>query len=538
MNSIPRPPVTNVLVTRSITNLTPETRESILRSVGYNVFAFPAALLVVDFLSDSGTTAMTDIQWAAMLRGDESYGRNTGYYCLLEALRDIFERGEQREYAFRRVLLESGSVALYKERLLKQYEGGFVNGGTAQMLRPNTFIVPQARCAENLLFSTMKDSFQFSEKSSSPIILGNGFFDTTRANARVAGFDLMTFTQPGLTDHFPPHLLHETNPFKGNMDIGAASGFLSSNNDTSLIALIIVTITNNWAGGQPVSMANIRAVSKLASTYGLPLFFDACRFAENAKFIKDFEHGYQSHTIPQIVQEMFSFADGFTISFKKDALANMGGALCIRDEGVFARRYPGIGLSIREQQILRYGNDSYGGMSGRDLMAASVGLYEGTKNDYLSARIEQVREFAQKLIAAEVPVLLPPGGSAVFLDMDEFFKGSERPHGEFAALGFTLKLLSSYGIRAFESGPFAWEWDKIDDKGKAETPNLVRFAIPRNVMGDRHLDFTVAAIKRLYQRRDTIPGVRIIHGQHLSLRHFQSVLEPIPANDGHSQDDE
>ncbi|KAJ5018724.1 Tryptophanase [Colletotrichum sp. SAR 10_99] len=419
-------PSHNTLVVRPHIAITPEEREEVLHSVEYNVFAFPAALLTCDYLSDSGTSAMTDVQWAAMLRGDESYGRNSGYYCLHEAFRDVFERGEDRRSVFKDVLAGTADSTFYREIFLKEICGGFVNGGPLQLIRPNFFILPQGRCAEALLFSTLSDTLCNIDTdprnvSNLPALISNGFFDTTGANAAAAGFQLHTFTQPGLTDPSQPN--------------------------------------------------------------SLPLFFDACRFAENAKFIQDFEAGYQDRSIPQIVQEMFAYADGFTISLKKDGLANMGGALCFRDQGIFPIRFGAdIGIRLKERQIMCYGNDSYGGMSGRDVMAAAVGLYEVTKETYLADRIGQVKKFAEGLIAKGVPVLLPPGGHAIYLDMDGFFADCGRSYGEFASVDFTLELLKDYGIRACEAGPFGWEWDKKESitQDRDNIPNLVRFAVPRS----------------------------------------------------------
>ncbi|KAL4724627.1 hypothetical protein ACLX1H_008069 [Fusarium chlamydosporum] len=503
-----------------------EVRERVLKAVQYNVFSFPSALVVADFLSDSGTAAMTSGQWSAIMQGDESYGRNAGYYYFLDALRDIFERGDNRVNSYRESLLDF-NVDTYLERFLVHQEGGFVNGGSAQLTRPNTFLVPQGRCAESLLFHAT--SYGFNKSSGhSPIVISNGFFDTTSANAKAAGFSLQPFSQEGCMQASPDPEWRSKNSFKGNMDVSAAEQFLSNKDHQADVLLIILTITNNAAAGQPVSMANIKEVSRLSKAYGVPLVLDACRFAENAMFIKLFEKGYGDCSINEIVREMFSYADGFTISLKKDGLANIGGVLCLRDGGMLTTKHADIGIRIREEQITRYGNDSYGGMSGRDIMAATVGLYEGTNEDYLISRLDQVKRFAEKLSEAGLPVVLPPGGSAVFLDMDMFFEDCNRRYEDFAAVGFTLELLGTYGIRSFELGPFALELDNAEDKNTAEkaTPNLVRFAVPRNALTDQHLDYTVSAIKELKEKRHTIGGARITHGKNLKLRHFQSALEP------------
>ena len=296
------------------------------------------------------------------MRGDESYGRNWGYYCLLEAFRDIFERGNNQERAFQRILAGSADVDFYRNKLLVPSEDGFVNGGPHQLERPNFFIVPQGRCAENLLFSTLGEVIaggQHGKATGRPTLVSNGFFDTTAANASVAGFELQVFTQPGLSDPFPQELVGKENNFKGNLDVAATEAFMEAH--PGQVTMILVTITNNWAASQPVSMANIRDAAALARRQMVPLFFDACRFAENAYFIQRYEDGYSGKTIADIVHEMFTYAEGFTISLKKDGLANMGGVLCFRDKGLFAQRYEGIGLLFKERQIVSYGNDSYGG---------------------------------------------------------------------------------------------------------------------------------------------------------------------------------
>ncbi|KAF4825316.1 Tryptophanase [Colletotrichum tropicale] len=501
-------PSHNTLVVRPHIAIPPVGREEVLRSVEYSVFAFPAALLTSEYLSDSGISAMTDVQWAAMLRGDESYGRNSGYCCLLEAFRDVFERGDRRS-AFKDVLAGTAGSTFYREVFLKEVCGGFVNGGPLQHIRPNFFILSQGRCAEALLFSTFIDILRNSDTdphnvSNPPAFISNGFFDTTDANAAAACFQLHTFTQPGLTDPFPIEQVGVTNLFKGNLDIEKASGFLGAGGNASRVAMLLLIITNNWAGAQPVSMGNIKAAAELAKQHNLPLFFDACRFAENAKLIQDFEAGYQDRSSPQIVQEMFAYADDFTISLKKDSLANMGGALCFRDHGIFPTKFGAdIEIRLKERQIVCYGNDYHGGMSGRDVMTPAVGLYEVTKETYLADRIGQVKRFAGGLVAEGIPVLLPLGGDAIYLDMDGFFSDYRRSYGEFASIAFTLELLKDYGIRAYEAGPFGWEWDKKGNiaQDRDNIPNLVRFDIPRYVMSDRHIEYTIAAISQLHQRR-------------------------------------
>ncbi|KID63592.1 Tryptophanase [Metarhizium brunneum] len=528
-NNLPPVPVHRTLVVRTAVQSTAQEREHILKEVEYNVFAFPAEMVYCDFLSDSGTSAMTDVQWAALLRGDESYGRNAGYYCLQDAFRDIFERGHDRRYLFRHVMAGTVDSQLYCNTLLQPSQGGFVNGGHVQLARPNFYIVPQGGCAEAILFSELMNSSSSNDASVAPVIISNGFFDTTATNAAAAGFELATFLQPGLREPLDPNEASSHNPFKGNLDLLATRNFLAKNHHRT--ALILITITNNFATAQPVSMANIRAAASLAKGFNIPCFFDACRFAENARLIQEFEPGYDACSIAEIVKEMFSLVDGFTISLKKDGMSNMGGALAIRDNGCLMKKSQDIGVRLKERQILAYGNDSYGGMRGHDLMAAAAGLYETTKESYLRSSIGQVRSFAQKLHSAGVPILWPPGGHAIYLDMNAFFADCPRSPGDFASVGFTIELLRQHGIRAVEAGPFAWEWDKKQSEEERDAiPDLVRFAVPRNSMNDGHIDYTVAAIHELYQQRHILPNVRIIRGKHLRIRHFQCGFALVPAS--------
>ncbi|MFX1288917.1 MAG: beta-eliminating lyase-related protein, partial [Promethearchaeota archaeon] len=239
---------------------------------------------------------------------------------------------------------------------------------------------------------------------------------------------------------------------------------------------------------------------------------------------------YKTYSISEIIKEMFSYADGFTISFKKDGLANIGGGLFFRDQGVFYKNFSdngNIGTKLKEKQILTFGNDSYGGLSGRAIMSITVGLYEVVKEQYLRERIRLVREFALKLSQKGVPVVLPPGGHAVYINIEKFFEGTDMKIDDFGGVGFTIELLKHYGIRACELGPFAFEWDKKTPEQRKGILNLVRFAIPRNVYESSHIDYAVSAITELYHNKEKIPKVEVSRGINLRLRHFQSGLQPI-----------
>lgn len=523
-------PTKRSLVVRNIKDVTMKQREIALKETEYSMFSFPADMLVLDFLSDSGTTTMTDLQWSALFHGDESYGRNKGYYVLLDAIRDIFERGNHPKKTIRLILSgETNVQKLMDELYLTSFKGGFVNGGIHQLERPNAFIVPQGRCAEHLLFSTIAQLKRELNISETCYIPNNGHFDTTEANIAANGMHPVNLFSTNLFEDFDHLEMDKKNPFKGNMGIMELEKFIQEKG-ADCIPLIYLTITNNTAAGQPVSMENIKAVQKIAKTHEIPLFFDACRFAENAIFIKNFEEGYKNYSIPEIVKEMFSYADGFTISFKKDGLANMGGGLFFKDKGIFHQKFSlngDIGIRLKEKQILTFGNDSYGGMSGRDIIALAVGLYEIVREPYLDERIRQVRDFARKLAMNGVPVILPAGGHAVYINMNKFFENTNMKIEDFGGVGFTIELVRHYGIRGVELGPFAFEWDNKTEEERKGILHLVRFAVPRNAYDSSHIDYAVAAITELYKNREGIPKVKVSRGAKLRLRHFQSGLQPI-----------
>ncbi|MFX0178118.1 MAG: tryptophanase [Candidatus Hodarchaeota archaeon] len=526
-------PVKRSLVVRNIKEVSKEQREIALKETEYSMFSFPADMLVLDFLSDSGTSTMTDLQWSALFHGDEAYGRNKGYYILLDAIRDTFERGDNPRKIISLILSgETNIKKLMDEIYLTSFKGGFVNGGIYQLKRPNAFLVPQGRCAEHLLFSTIAPILKEKKPKTEFFVPNNGHFDTTEANIAANGLHPVNIFSANLFKEFPIDQIDVRNPFKGNMEIEELESFINEKGSEN-IPLIYLTITNNTAAGQPVSMQNIKDVNKIADKFEIPLFFDACRFAENAIFIKKFEENYKNKTIPRIVQEMFSYVDGFTISFKKDGLANIGGGLFFKDSGIFHQKFStngDIGIKLKEKQIMTFGNDSYGGLSGRDIIALAVGLYEIVKEPYLINRISQVQEFAKKLADHGVPVVLPAGGHAVYINIDKFFDGTDMNIDDFGGVGLTIELVRHYGIRAVELGPFAFEWDNKNAEQREGILNLVRFAVPRNVYDSSHIDYAVAAITELYKNRDKIPKVKVSRGAKLRLRHFQSGLQPIFSN--------
>lgn len=523
-------------VKRNIPHVTVEQRERALKSTHYNEFAFPAGMLTVDCLSDSGTTAMTDMQWSAMFLGDESYGRNKGYYVLLDTLRDVMERGDDQKRIID--LVRTGCEDIEKmmdEMYLCEYEGSLFNGGAAQMERPNTFLVPQGRCAESLLFSIVSQILNTRHPGKNFTIPSNGHFDTTEGNIKQMGSTPRNMYNKELLWEVPEGGKYAKNPFKGNMDIEKLENLIKEVGPEN-VPLIYTTVTNNTVCGQPVSMANMRASSAIAHKYNIPFMLDAARWAENCYFIKMNEEGYADKSIFEIAKEMFSYCDGFTASLKKDGHANMGGVVAFRDKGYFWRNFSDfdadgnvttdVGILLKVKQICSYGNDSYGAMSGRDIMALACGLYECGRLDYLKERVGQCEYLAQGLYNAGVPVVLPAGGHGVYLNMDKFFD-YKRGHDTFAGQGFSVELIRRYGIRVSELGDYSMEYDLKTPEQQKEVANVVRFAINRSQLSKEHLDYIIAAVSALYKDRDSIPNMKIVKGRALPMRHFHAFLEPV-----------
>jgi len=459
---------------------TAEERADMLGKVGLNVFFFPSEMITgCDLLSDSGVTTMTNEQWAALHMGDEAYGSNRGYFALRDQIRNTFG-----EYFFNQPGKEE----------------------------PNAFLFHQGRASEDALFT------QIGKLRDDLIIPSNGHFDTTGANIEANRMLALNLFADELSGG------DKDNHFKGNMNLGKLKSLIEESRDQ--VPLVYLTITNNTAGGQPVSMANIREAAEITHSHGIPLFFDACRFAENAWFIQQHETGYQSKDINTIVHEMFSYVDGFTISYKKDGLVNMGGGLFLRANGLFVKKYPNLADSLLDYQILKEGHPTYGGLSGRDIMALAVGLKLVTNQEYLTHRITQVREFGENMCRQGIPVMTPIGGHAVYVDINRFFEGTAMKPDDFGGVSLCAVLLAAYGHRACELGYFTF--GRYDREKKTEVlpeVNFVRFAVPRLRYEKEDLASVVQAMKALHDGREEIPGVRVTYGRELPLRHFKAKFE-------------
>ncbi|MGD2071055.1 MAG: tryptophanase [Gemmatimonadota bacterium] len=438
-----------------------------LVDAGYNVFRLHSDDVLIDLLTDSGTSAMSAAQWAAVMEGDEAYAGSRSYYRFEEAARDLF--------GFRHIIPTH-----------------------------------QGRAAERILFSTVC--------SPGDVVPNNTHFDTTRANIEAQRARAVDLPCPEAADPHDP-----TPPFKGNMDV-AALGRLIDEVGTDSIPLCMVTVTNNSGGGQPVSMANLRAVSEVCRSHGIPFYIDACRFAENAYLIKLREEGFADHSVREIVREMFSLADGCTFSAKKDGLANIGGILATNDDRLAEQE--------RDLLILTEGFPTYGGLAGRDLNAIAVGLQEVVHEDYLQYRLASVRYLAEHVASEGVPLVQPPGGHAVYVDAATFF-----PHIEPLELpgqALVAELYVEGGVRGVEIGTVMF--GRRDPETGEETPamqELVRLAIPRRVYTQSHVDYVAEVVVEVWRRREGVRGFRFTH-QAPVLRHFTARFEPLGSVGGAS----
>lgn len=440
-----------------ITMSTPDERERWLVEAGYNLFRLPAERVLIDLLTDSGTSAMSAAQWGAIMAGDESYAGARSWYRFEETVRRIF---------------------------------GF----------PHVVPTHQGRAAERILFSCMVKP--------GDVVPSNAHFDTTRANIEYLGGTAVDLPCAEAADPTTDE------PFKGNIDLDALAALLAERADA--VPLVMLTITNNTGGGQPVSMANIRAVSELARQHGKPFYIDACRFAENAWLIKQREKGYEDVPVPQIVREIFSYADGCTMSAKKDGLANIGGFLCTRDPTLAARE--------KDLLILTEGFPTYGGLAGRDLEAIALGLDEVLHEDYLRYRIVSTAYVVNHLHDAGVPVVRPAGGHAVYLDAGRFLP--HVPALQYPGQSLAVELYRHAGIRGVEIGTVMAGRDPTTGAERPARLELVRLAIPRRVYTQSHMDYVVEAVLEVHDRRESLRGYRITEEPPF-LRHFSATFAPV-----------
>ncbi|MFC1481056.1 tryptophanase [Candidatus Neomarinimicrobiota bacterium] len=434
-------------------------RAAMLQQADYNLFALTAKDVLIDLLTDSGTGAMSSGQWGGIMVGDESYAGSRSW--------ERFESSIKRIMGFRHVIPTH-----------------------------------QGRAAERILFATTCKPGQ--------VVPNNTHFDTTRANVEFTGAEAVDLV---IAEGKIPAADH---PFKGNMDIRELEAVIEQHGREN-IPLIMLTITNNSGGGQPVSMENIKQVSKLARAHDIPFYLDACRFAENAYFIKLRETGYQAKTPFEIAQEMFSYADGCTMSAKKDGLANIGGFLCTNDGNLAQQE--------RNLLILTEGFPTYGGMSGRDMEAIAIGLEEVLEEDYLEYRLASTRYLGEHISEAGVPIVQPPGGHAIYIDAKAMLP--HIPQAQYPAQALSCELYLEAGIRSVEIGSVMF--GKVDQTTGVETcadMELVRLALPRRVYTQSHVDYVVEAIISVFENRDKLAGMKIAY-QPEYLRHFTAKFQPV-----------
>jgi len=446
-----------IKMVENIYKSTREQRETWIKDAAFNLFNLKSEQVFIDLLTDSGTGAMSDKQWSAMMLGDESYAGASSYYKLKDAIKDLT---------------------------------GF------------EYFLPthQGRAAENVLFSVLVKE--------GDLVPGNSHFDTTKGHIEFRKAKAVDCTIDVASDTKAWH------PFKGNVDIEKLENVLKSH-PAEKISCIIVTVTNNTAGGQPVSMKNLREVGRLSRKYGVKFIIDSARFAENAYFIKLREDGYADKDIRDIAREMFSYADGMTMSSKKDAIVNMGGFIGFRDEDLFRQ--------ASTYNIIYEGFITYGGMSGRDMNALAQGLYEGTEYPYLESRINQVAYLGTKLTGYGIPVLEPFGGHAIFIDAKKFLP--DIPKEEFPAQSLALELYTEGGVRGVEIGALMADRDPITRQNRFSDLETVRLALPRRVYTNNHMDYVAAVVRNVFEKKDRINrGVRIIWEAPI-MRHFTVRLE-------------
>ncbi|MCP3978390.1 MAG: tryptophanase [bacterium] len=437
---------------------TREERREVLARAHWNLFRVPAEEILIDLLTDSGTGAMSAEQWAAVMRGDESYAGSRSWFRFRDRIRELT--------------------------------------GLAHVVPTH-----QGRAAERILFACMGVKGR--------TVISNTHFDTTRANVERLG---------GTAVDLPvPEALQPANefPFKGNIDLAALEQRLSAAGAD--IACVIVTVTNNSGGGQPASMANLRAAGELTRAHGVPFYLDACRFAENAYFIKLLEEGYADRSVESIARELFSLADGATFSAKKDGLANIGGFLASNDDRLARQEV--------ELLILTEGFPTYGGLAGRDLEAIAVGLNEVVDENYLKYRLASTRYLGRQLVQAGMPIVQPPGGHAIYIDAGTFL--DHIPPQEFPGHSLACALYEEGGVRGCEIGTlmFGGE-DPVTHHERIAPLELLRLAIPRRVYTKSHIDYVGEVAARVAERRASLRGLRIVE-EPAQLRHFSAKLEPL-----------
>ncbi len=451
LNNMPFAEPFKIKMVELIKTTTPEEREERIKEAGYNLFDLKSDDVFIDLLTDSGTGAMSDRQWSAMMSGDESYAGSRSFSRMSSVIRDL----------------------LGLEYILPTHQG---------------------RAAENVLFSALLKE--------GDVVPGNSHFDTTKGHIEFRKAKAVDCT---IDEAESAEIIH---PFKGNVDPDKLESVIAEYG-VDKIPFVVLTITCNSGGGQPVSMANIRTVSEICRKNKLMLLFDSARFAENAYFIKTREEGYGDKAIKEIVHEMFTYADAATMSSKKDAIVNMGGFIALREKELYRK--------CSTFNIMFEGYLTYGGMSGRDMAALAAGLEEATEYDYLHGRISQVRNLGERLDKEKIPILKPVGGHAVYIDAKKFFP--HIPQGQYPAQALGVELYIEAGVRGVEIGTVLADRDPETRENRSPSLELLRLAVPRRVYTDNHMEVVVWGLKKVWERRDRCVGFEITYEAPI-MRHF------------------
>jgi len=475
-------------------------------SCSYNYHSFPSSMLTCDFLSDGGCVAMTDVQWSALFRGDESYGRNHGYFAVLDAVRDIFQPKStdkpRMDTLIKKIIVDENSAPSELE-LRHPEAGGFVNGGYLQLSRPNFFLLPQQRAADFLLFSAVGKVMKDTYPDKQCVVLSNGPSATAKAHILDNGMNIKPIRNEA-----------------GDVDIALLQKALS---EPEPVALILLSLPCERSAGHCLTMANLREVYAIAQKHNVPVIFDAHRFVFNAVHILDNEPEFKNTNIRFVTSELFKLCDGFMMDTYR--VANCGAFLCFRDEGTFHKKFtrPGrdIGVVMKETQILNYGNDSYGALSGHDLLAMAMGI-ENILDDLALRNVrQQSATLASMLNEKAVPGVID-GSYGVFIDMNKFFADVPAPEGEdLRALGFVTELIHLYGIRCAEYGAHTF-----GNRGSHKI-NMVRFAIPHGTYARNHFEYVAAAVAELYRLRAQIPNMRTVTKETTALPAVCNAMEPV-----------
>ena len=458
MNKMPYAEPWRIKMVEPLKILNKQQREEKIIEAEYNLFSLDAEAVYIDLITDSGTNAMSDKQWSALMLGDESYAGSRSFLRMKKTIQELL---------------------------------GF------------EFVMPthQGRAAENVLFSVMLKAHD--------IVPGNAHFDTTKGHIEFRHATAVDCTVDEATD------MNSEMPFKGNVDIAKLKACIKEHG-AQKIPFMVLTVTCNTGGGQPVSMANIKAVSEVCKQHKIPLIFDSARFSENAYFIKIREDGYQDKSIKEIVKEMFSYADGMTMSAKKDAIVNMGGFIGLRSEEIYRQ--------CCTFSIMFEGYITYGGMSGRDMEAVAAGLMESTEFDYLQARISQVKYLGDEITKLGIPIVKPAGGHAIYVDAKSFFP--QIPQTQYPAQVLGVALYVEAGVRGVEIGTVLADRDPETRVERIPKMELLRLAIPRRVYTNNHMDIVVWGLQQIWAKRETYRGLKIQYEAPI-MRHFTATFKAL-----------